>query len=106
GPGWIFSEIAIANSFSDFVDISSAKPVGATLNADLSGSSFSFHSWRREQGMPRNSIRAMTQTGDGYIWLGSDDGLARFDGVRFVAFDSHEALHGSPVRALFGDTNG
>src|SRR5882724_9031092 len=78
GGGWTFSDMAIATSFSDFVDTSSAKAVGATPSADANAAPFSFRSWQREQGMPRNSIRAMTQTRDGYLWLGSDDGLARF----------------------------
>src|SRR5882757_3738883 len=56
--------------------------------------------------MPHNPIRAMTQTRDGYFWLGSDDGLTRFDGVRFVTFDTQGRLRGSPVRALLGDDEG
>ena len=43
--------------------------------------------WQTEHGLPSNSIQAITQTGDGYLWLGTKGGLVRFDGVRFTVFD-------------------
>jgi signal transduction histidine kinase/CheY-like chemotaxis protein/ligand-binding sensor domain-containing protein len=43
--------------------------------------------WETQDGLPQNSIRAITQTRDGYLWLGTPSGLVRFDGVRFVVFD-------------------
>src|SRR5215472_5631370 len=43
--------------------------------------------WETQDGLPQNSIRAITQTPDGYLWLGTPAGLVRFDGVRFVVFD-------------------
>ena len=42
--------------------------------------------WRTEQGLPRDTVTAMAQTNDGYLWIGSALGLARFDGVRFTVF--------------------
>src|SRR5437868_15226592 len=45
--------------------------------------------WEAEDGLPENSLRAMVQSPDGYLWLGtSSSGLARFDGVTFTVFDS------------------
>lgn len=44
-------------------------------------------SWTIENGLPDNWIRAMTQTDDGYLWLTTADGVARFDGVRFRIFN-------------------
>ncbi len=41
--------------------------------------------WQSEQGIPLASIRAIRQAADGYLWLGTESGLFRFDGVRFVA---------------------
>src|SRR5712672_1891793 len=38
-------------------------------------------SWETEDGLPENSATAMAQTPDGYLWLGTFQGLARFDGV-------------------------
>src|SRR3989454_1318466 len=48
-----------------------------------SGLSFGFRSWQKEQGLPQSPVRALGQTRDGYIWTGSQDGVARFDGLRF-----------------------
>jgi len=36
-----------------------------------------------ENGLPQNKINALAQTRDGYLWVGTLKGLARFDGVRF-----------------------
>ena len=44
--------------------------------------------WQREDGLPQNSVKAILQTRDGYLWLATEEGLARFDGVRFTVFDS------------------
>ena len=51
-------------------------------------------------------MRALAQTRDGYLWIGSDDGVARFDGVRFVSFGLREGLRSGPVRTLFEDSHG
>ena len=41
--------------------------------------------WAKEKGLPDNSVTAVLQTRDGYLWVGTSGGLARFDGVRFVS---------------------
>lgn len=38
-------------------------------------------------GLPENTVIALTQTQDGYLWVGTLDGLARFDGVQFSVFN-------------------
>ena len=43
--------------------------------------------WRQPQGLPQNSIITIHQTRDGYVWIGTKGGLARFDGVRFTTFE-------------------
>src|SRR5260370_6203843 len=43
--------------------------------------------WLVDQGLPQNTVNAILQTREGYIWLGTEEGLARFDGVRFAVFD-------------------
>ena len=43
--------------------------------------------WKTDAGLPQNSIQAILQTRDGYIWLGTERGLVRFDGVQFTVFD-------------------
>ena len=56
--------------------------------------------------MPHNSVVAITQTRDGYIWLGTADGLARFDGVQFKRFGLADGLSSLYVRVLLEDREG
>ncbi len=53
----------------------------------LSAAEYSHRIWRTQDGLPQSEIRAIAQTPDGYLWIGTSGGLARFDGVRFVVFD-------------------
>lgn len=48
---------------------------------------YRFDTWTTEQGLPQATVLAITQTRDGYVWVGTYNGLARFDGVRFTIFD-------------------
>lgn len=48
--------------------------------------------WQTDDGLPHNSVLALAQTSDGYIWVGTQQGLARFDGLRFVALDGSAEL--------------
>ena len=104
GDGWIFSDMAIATSFSDFVTVSGSEPAGVNLGAGKLP--FTFRSWQRQQGLPQDLIRVIAQTRDGYLWVGTDDGVARFDGVKFASFGLPEGLHSGSVRTLFGDSRG
>ncbi len=45
--------------------------------------------WRTDNGLPQNTVHAIQQTRDGYLWLATDGGLVRFDGVDFTLFDRH-----------------
>ncbi len=63
--------------------------------------------WRVEEGLPHNTVRALKQTRDGYLWLGTFGGLARFDGVRFKVFDNRNSvLANNEIRALHEDSKG
>ncbi len=48
-------------------------------------------SWTSESGLPQNTVHAIAQTSDGYIWFGTEEGLARFDGTHFVVFTTRNA---------------
>jgi signal transduction histidine kinase/ligand-binding sensor domain-containing protein len=67
------------------------------------GPHYSLRYWLREDGLPYNTVTAVVQGHDGYIWIGTYNGLARFDGVRFTVFDSDNtpALVSSRVTSLF-----
>lgn len=44
--------------------------------------------WRTEEGLPHNQVNCLAQTADGYLWVGTVNGLARFDGQRFEVYDA------------------
>ena len=46
--------------------------------------------WRQPQGLPQNTVVDLLQTRDGYLWVGTKGGVARFDGVRFTVFDDSD----------------
>jgi len=106
GGGWTFSAMEIATTFGDFVSSGSAAPGGTAPGGGVGGLTLTFRSWQREQGLPQYSVHALAQTHDGYLWIGSDDGVVRFDGVRFVSFGLREGLRSGPVRTLFEDRRG
>jgi ligand-binding sensor domain-containing protein len=44
--------------------------------------------WQTADGLPQSTVKVIRQTRDGYLWLATEAGLARFDGARFTVFDS------------------
>jgi signal transduction histidine kinase/ligand-binding sensor domain-containing protein/CheY-like chemotaxis protein/HPt (histidine-containing phosphotransfer) domain-containing protein len=64
--------------------------------------------WTSDNGLPQNSVLAITQTRDGYLWLGTQEGLARFDGVSFTIFDKRntEQIKHNLVYVLYEDREG
>jgi ligand-binding sensor domain-containing protein/signal transduction histidine kinase len=106
GDGWIFSEMAIATAFDDFVNGNGSTTEGNGPGIGYGEVPFTFRSWQREQGLPENYVRALAQTRDGYLWVGSDDGVSRFDGVSFFSLGLQEGFQSGPVKVLFGDSRG
>lgn len=45
------------------------------------------NTWQTEQGLPQSSVNGITQSPDGYLWLATQEGIARFDGMRFTVYD-------------------
>lgn len=64
--------------------------------------------WNDEDGLPENSVHAIAQTTDGYLWFGTEEGLTRFDGVRFVTYTIHNApgLHSNFIQTLAAGEGG
>src|SRR4051812_35312295 len=64
--------------------------------------------WTTDNGLPQNTVRAVVQTRDGYLWLTTFDGLVRFDGVRFTVFDKSNtpAITNNRFTALYEDGHG
>jgi ligand-binding sensor domain-containing protein/signal transduction histidine kinase len=71
-------------------------------------SQYSRDRWGSERGFPGGSVSAIAQSSDGYLWIGTDKGLLRFDGLNFRAFP--RTVPGSapigPVAGLQADSEG
>lgn len=75
------------------------------ISEDLSPP-FLVRSWQTEQGLPHNMVLAMTQTRDGYLWLGTAQGLARFDGVNCRVLGLQDGLNGLEISTVLQDKAG
>ena len=64
--------------------------------------------WKTERGLPQNTVSTMVQTRAGYIWVGTELGLVRFDGVSFTVFDESNTpeLKSNIIMALAEDHEG
>jgi signal transduction histidine kinase/CheY-like chemotaxis protein/ligand-binding sensor domain-containing protein len=60
---------------------------GLTLGVSDSLAEYSRRAWTPVDGLPQNSVQAIQQTTDGYLWFGTQEGLARFDGAGFTIFN-------------------
>jgi len=61
------------------------------------GEALSSRTWQTDDGLPRNTITAIAQTPDGYLWLGTPFGVIRFDGINFTPME--DETHGAFTRA-------
>ena len=73
-----------------------------------SDEAYGFEVWKREQGLPQITVTALSQDSHGYLWVGTEEGLARFDGLQFTVFDRENTpeLGSNAIRALFLDRQG
>jgi signal transduction histidine kinase/ligand-binding sensor domain-containing protein len=78
----------------------------ASLDPAKAITQYVHQAWQSDSGLPQNSVLAIAQTPDGYIWLGTEEGLVRFDGVRFTVFDRHTTpeLQSNEIQALLVDS--
>lgn len=69
---------------------------------------FVFSKWTENNGLPQNSVNDIIQTRDGYIWVATFGGLARFDGTKFTVFDKFNSpgLASNRILTLFQDRDG
>jgi signal transduction histidine kinase/ligand-binding sensor domain-containing protein len=83
-------------------------PNAWALNPALDISQHGHRAWRNLDGFGLGTIVAIAQTVDGYMWLGTPEGLLRFDGVRSVRWSapSGTALPDDNIRALLGTSDG
>ncbi|MBX3279467.1 MAG: hypothetical protein KF868_15800 [Acidobacteria bacterium] len=69
---------------------------------------YRFDAWTTDHGLPQNTVTRVIQTRDGYLWLATFDGLARFDGVRFTVFDkgNSKGIHSNRFTELYETADG
>jgi ligand-binding sensor domain-containing protein/signal transduction histidine kinase len=70
---WIFAWLAMAPA--------------AKAPAPVAAGQYIARAWGTADGLPQNSVTAIVQTRDGYLWFGTFGGLVRFDGHAFTVFD-------------------
>ena len=82
--------------------------IAATVSSAAAAPNYFTRTWQVEQGLPQNKVTAVVQTRDGYLWVGTYNGLARFDGVRFTVFDDNNTpeLRSSRITSLFEAADG
>lgn len=71
-------------------------------------SRYQFDHWTTDDGLPQNAVNAILQTRDGYLWLATNDGLVRFDGLSFAVFNkgNTKGIGSSRFDRLFEDRSG
>src|SRR5580698_10930960 len=78
------------------------------LDPTMQPSQYVLDNWQIPEGLPQTSAQAIARTPNGYLWIGTQEGLARFDGVRFTTFDTENepSLPNKIISVLFVDDAG
>ncbi len=71
-------------------------------------SQYAHTAWRVSDGFFNGTPQAIAQTADGYLWIGTEAGLVRFDGVRFVPWSAPNGQHlpSARIHSLLGTRDG
>ena len=74
-------------------EVPAQAPAFLSLNPQKAITQYSLDLWHYDQGLPQSAVQALAQTADGYLWIGFEEGLARFDGVRYGLRVRGSGLH-------------
>ena len=99
----------LANHFSAFFAAALIFAVpAAALDPGKTLTQYSHRIWGQEEGLFQPTIYSILQTRDGFLWLGTQDSLIRFDGMHFREFDGVDetGFHQSLIRSLLEDPHG
>ncbi len=107
-PKDFIHKIIICLLVSFLLSICFWKDRAVALDQHRALSEFSREAWLTENGLPQNTVHDIAQTLDGYIWIATDEGLARFDGLSFTVFDKQNTpqLKDGDIHALLADGQG
>lgn len=91
-----------------FLGLAALSLLAQTIEPGHSLSQYGHEIWQTEQGLPQNTVQVILQTRDGYLWIGTKEGLARFDGIRFTVFDKQNTpqMLNHQIRTLYEDRAG
>src|SRR6516165_2548333 len=83
-------------------------PCALALDPTLDVSQYAHKSWKVREGFTKGRISAIAQTPDGYLWLGTEFGLMRFDGVRAASWQPPAGQHlpSSRIYSLLAASDG
>lgn len=83
-------------------------PAASALDPSTPLTSYARQTWVMENGLPQNTVTAILQTPDGFLWLGTEAGLVRFDGSSFQVYDhnSYQSMPGNDVCCLLDGPDG
>src|ERR1700722_17318472 len=78
------------------------------LDPSLQLSQYVLDNWQIPEGLPQTSVQAIARTPDGYLWVGTQEGLCRFDGVHFTVYDTgnEPGIPDKYISVLFVDRAG
>src|SRR5215469_7850255 len=87
--------------------VCSVLPAGA-IDPNRAISQYIRDGWGSEKGFPGGSVSSIAQTPDGYLWIGTEKGLVRFDGTNFQLFEYAvpSSLPIGRIRELMADADG
>ena len=83
-------------------------PLVQAQDPDRAITQYVIDSWSSKNGLPANAVKSIAQTPDGYLWLGTEEGLARFDGMHITVFNkvNTPALQFAGISCLHVDSAG
>jgi len=100
-PSLMFSPLRLLSALTLVFALLASEGLAATFLAE----GYTLRVWQTDDGLPQNMVTSAVQTHDGYLWFGTNSGLARFNGERFQVFNSANtpALRDRRVARLFED---
>ena len=70
------------------------------------GQHYSFKFYGEEEGLQNLGVQVVLQDRAGFLWVGTQNGLYRYDGSRFSSFSKHEGLPGTRIESLHQSADG
>jgi len=75
------------------------------IEPNITSSQYVIESWTVDQGLPQNTVSCVLRSSDGYLWVGTGNGAARFDGAEFTVFNMFNTpeFKGQDIRGILED---